>query len=1335
MKAQWMWRAALVGFLLLLGGASITLITPSVAQAASCAGAAAPCAEDVAIDPCNMCHSMTITGGNRNGTDRPITLSNTSNRHILGPPLVNWTSNVSGMISKGSGGALADMAAYFNTNYCTTCTGPILSTASLSGIASDRVTVSWTTSANGFGDLAATSCVLYGLSTSSLTGDTCNPLDPSYDPDSSNLVTAHQVTVTGLTPLTTYYVVHRSIDGPRSATYELALSFTTPPPGPCTDCPPPGALSTIISLAVGEYSGPPNHLDLAVGVSSLDHVITYLGNGLGQFTQDQTLANIGTTPVAMTSGGVTGDFNEDGLNDLAVANLGAASKDVKIFFGTTPSGFQTTEVSRIALDDPPTGVVTGDFNEDGVLDLAVATMHTDFPAMGHVLILPGINDGGGRGTGFFGAPLTTLDIPTEVVTGPIITDITPATADCLGLPVDITITGDLLLSGAIVKLDSSVQLTVISYSGDFTSIVARIPNGTAAGAHSVTVEVSGFPPASYAFNVEPRPVTITSVSPVSRVYSVESSGVVRIYGTNFTAGGTVSIGPLSGTTVAGTSATVGNPFVWVTSTQVQVYVTNTQFSPGQYNVYVANTDACGGLATLVSGFEMTAPQPTVTIVSDPSVVFGVTNDQSITIYGTNFVSGAQLTVGGDSGTVVPGSSATFSQRFVYVSSTRLAYYWDNTSLLPGPHSISVANPTAAGGLAGTLAEAITVVAPQPEVTSVTLSPVTYGVTSSRSITITGSNFVLGSVITVGNLTGATVAGSVASAAAPFVYVTDNQLRFWWPNTSLSPGTYHVGVTNTAASGGLSTQLTNGFVVDGALPTVTSVSPTPVTYGVTGSSSISLLGTNFVIGATITVGSLTGQTVSGSTASAGVPFVFVTDSQLKFYWGNTSLSPGIYTVQVTNPAAAGGGSVSFVDAFTVVAPQPTITNLSPDVVTYAITSGASVTVYGSNFVLGSTITIGGLTGVTVSGSTATAAAPFVYTSSGNVKFYWSNTSLPPGVYAIEVRNPVAAGNLSATLTTAFTVTAPQPTVSSAAPSPVTYGVSSSSSITVYGTNFVVGSIVTVGTLSGTTTAGTTATAIAPFVVASSGQIKFYWANRSGLLPGSYAVTVSNPVPAGGLSVTLANAFVVTAPQPVIDPSSVYAAAWGVLGSRAINVYGSGFVAGATVTVGTLSGEVVTGSTATAISPFVLISSSRLQFWWPNTSLAVGSYSVSVVNPSDAGGLSATAPDTFIVTAPQPVITSPLSPASVTYGVTGSRAITINGSNFAIGATVSLGSLTGQVVAGTTATFSVPFVHVSGTRLSVWWNNTSLPVGTYNVTVTNPAAGGGLTTTLVGGFVVQ
>jgi hypothetical protein len=95
-----------------------------------------------------------------------------------------------------------------------------------------------------------------------------------------------------------------------------------------------------------------------------------------------------------------------------------------------------------------------------------------------------------------------------------------------------------------------------------------------------------------------------------------------------------------------------------------------------------------------------------------------------------------------------------------------------------------------------------------------------------------------------------------------------------------------------------------------------VSPTPVTYGVTASQGITIFGSNFVVGGTITVGSLTGTTVAGSSATAGTPFVFVNSSQVKFYWNNTSLPVGPYSVNVANPAGSGGASTSLANGFVV-----------------------------------------------------------------------------------------------------------------------------------------------------------------------------------------------------------------------------------------------------------------------------------------------------------------------------------------------------------------------------------------------------------------------------------
>ncbi|MBI3606413.1 MAG: fibronectin type III domain-containing protein [Nitrospirae bacterium] len=630
----------------------------------------------------------------------------------------------------------------------------------------------------------------------------------------------------------------------------------------------------------------------------------------------------------------------------------------------------------------------------------------------------------------------------------------------------------------------------------------------------------------------------------------------------------------------------------------------------------------------------------------------------------------------------------------------------------------------------------------PTISSVTPASVTYAVTESSSVTIFGANFQLNATITVGSRSGAAVAGSTATATTPFVYVSASQLKFYWPNTSLAPGVYDVQVTNPTLE---SVTFTGGFTVRAPQPTVSSVSPSAETYAISPSASVSIFGTNFVVGATITVGGLSGTTVAGSTATAATPFVYVSSSQLKFYWPNTALLPGVYTVQVTNPSAAGGLGASLANGFSVAAPQPTVSSVSPTLVTYGISSSNSISIIGSSFIVGATITVGSLSGTTVAGSTATAATPFVYVSSSRLSFYWPNTSLAIGSYTVQVTNPSAAGGLGASLADGFSVAAPQPTVTSTSPNPVTYGVSATGSISIFGSGFVVGARVRISspsstkTLSGTTVAGTTATATTPFVFVSSGQLRFYWPNTS-LDAATYTVEVTNPAAAGGLAATLVDGFTVAGAQLTVTSTFPSSATYGVTPSTAVSIFGTNFLVGATITISspttttTLPGTTVAGATATATTPFVFVSSSRLSFYWPNTSLAIGSYTVTVTNPAASGGATVSLADGFRVDAPQPTITTVvLSP--VTYDVTASQSISIFGTNFTTGATVTIGTLTGGVcqprtclsgvtVSGSQATATVPFAFVSATRLSFYWANTGLAPGVYPVQVTNPQSAGGL-----------
>ena len=106
------------------------------------------------------------------------------------------------------------------------------------------------------------------------------------------------------------------------------------------------------------------NVDLAVGDYLSDRVSILLGNGDGTFQKALTF------PVPAPIGIAVGDFNEDGIQDLAVVETGGtADGAIAIFLGDGKGHFKLS--ASYALGVGSDQVAVADLNGDGHLDVAV----------------------------------------------------------------------------------------------------------------------------------------------------------------------------------------------------------------------------------------------------------------------------------------------------------------------------------------------------------------------------------------------------------------------------------------------------------------------------------------------------------------------------------------------------------------------------------------------------------------------------------------------------------------------------------------------------------------------------------------------------------------------------------------------------------------------------------------------------------------------------------------------------------------------------------------------------------------------------------------------------
>ena len=762
---------------------------------------------------------------------------------------------------------------------------------------------------------------------------------------------------------------------------------------------------------------------------------------------------------------------------------------------------------------------------------------------------------------------------------------------------------------------------------------------------------------------------------------------MTITGTGFAAGSTVSIGASSGI-VPDDIADDGTSLTFTTPANAAGPVTVTVTND-------AGTSAPLGFTYVAA--PVTAPVLT-TLTPDSGPVGGGT---PVTITGTGFTPGATVSIGGTAG-IVPDDVSDDGTELTFTTPANVA----------GGVPVTV---TTDGGTSAPLTFTYQA-APAGAPVLASLTPESGPAGGGTSVTITGSGFLPGSTVTVGDTDG---------IVPDVIGVDGTTLTFTTPPGAA--GDAPVTVTNLA---GTSAPLEFTYVAPPlGSPVLTAI--TPDAGPAAGGTPVTLTGTGFTAASTITIGDATG--IVGTLSSDGTQLTFTTP-------GGTA---GDVPVTVTNGTGTSAPLTFTYQAAPVVA--PTLTSLTP--AEGPAGGGTPVTIAGTGFTGDSTVTVGTTTGI-VPVSVSTDGTSLVFTTPAGAV----------GQADVSVTNPAGT---SGTLPFTYQA-APAGAPVLATLSPTSGPAGGGTRVTITGTGFTAGSTVSVdgsapitpvslgtggtsltfdtpphaaGLVQVTVTNGTGTSAPLPFTYlapASTAPLLLSLAPASGPVGGGTVVTITGsgfvvgattvsidggaaltpsfvsldgtqltfttpadtagPVPvtvttAGGTSAPLTFTYVAApAGAPVL--ASLTPSSGPVGGGQTVTITGTGFAAGSTVSVD--GGAAITPATISA-------DGTSLTFTTP--AHVAGLVSVTVTN---ATGTSA--PLTYSYQAAAALAPQLTSLTPPTGPVGGGTVVTVTGTGFTPGSTVSVGGSApitpGSISAdGTTLTFTTPAGTAGSTTVTV------------------------------------
>ena len=277
--------------------------------------------------------------------------------------------------------------------------------------------------------------------------------------------------------------------------------------------------------------------------------------------------------------------------------------------------------------------------------------------------------------------------------------------------------------------------------------------------------------------------TITYISPSYVLKGTTTPFTLTVNGSNFNSSSVVQVGGSAHAT------TLANGVLSATLTSADLG------TAAQLAITVANTSPSSSVSNTQTLNVVANNTPTITSLSVPSLMEG-SPAFDLTVNGTGFVTGSTVKIGGSARTT------TF-----YGPNELVAWIPASDLVTAANLAVTVANPSP-----GTTSSSSTlaVTNPMPQITSI--NPTTTATGAQFSLTVTGTNFVNGSVIMVGT----------HSVTATFNPSTPTVLTATVPGSDIpTAATVNVTVVNSGPGGGASNAI-GLTVTNQAPPTVTGV---------------------------------------------------------------------------------------------------------------------------------------------------------------------------------------------------------------------------------------------------------------------------------------------------------------------------------------------------------------------------------------------------------------------------------------------------------------------------------------------------------------------------------